>query len=279
MSAGKRAATNDATGVPVKLVATDLDGTLVRTDGTISDRSRRALEAAERSGRTVVFVTGRPPRWMHEVAEATGHTGLAICSNGALRYDLHTEQVVGGYPMDPETMAKVAARLRAAIPGLAFAVEYGDAFAHEPTYHHTYDLGVDAVVGEVEQIVELAAAKMLARHGELHPDVLLALAVEAAGDLATFTHSASAADGLLEISAYGVTKASGLAELAGELGIAAEEALAFGDMPNDLAMLDWAGHSVAVANAHPSVREAADEITASNDDDGVALVLERLLEH
>ncbi len=276
MSAEKRASTHDATAGPITLVATDLDGTLVRTDGTISDRSRRALQATERSGRTVVFVTGRPPRWMHEVAEATGHTGLAICANGALRYDLHTEQVVGGSPLDPATMAKVAARLRAAIPGLAFAVEYGDAFAHEPTYHHTYDLGVDAVIGEVEQIVELTAAKMLARHRELHPDELLALAVEAAGDLATFTHSATAADGLLEISAYGVTKASGLAELAAERGIPAAEVLAFGDMPNDLAMLEWAGHSVAVANAHPSVREAADEVTASNDEDGVALVLERL---
>jgi Cof subfamily protein (haloacid dehalogenase superfamily) len=277
VSADNPAATDDVTEPAVKLVATDLDGTLVRTDGTISERSRRALQATEASGRSVVFVTGRPPRWMHEVAEATGHTGLAICSNGALRYDLHTEQVVGGSPLDPATMAKVAARLRAAIPGLAFAVEYGDAFAHEPDYRHTYDLGVDAVVGQVDQIVELEAAKMLARHSELHPDDLLAQAVEAAGDLATFTHSASAADGLLEISAFGVTKASGLAELAGELGIGPEEVVAFGDMPNDLAMLEWAGHSVAVANAHPSVRAAADEITVSNDDDGVAVVLERLL--
>jgi hydroxymethylpyrimidine pyrophosphatase-like HAD family hydrolase len=81
----------------------------------------------------------------------------------------------------------------------------------------------------------------------------------------------------MEISASGVSKAVALSRLADELGVPADEVVAFGDMPNDVPMLGWAGHAVAVANAHPDVLAAADEITASNDDDGVAQVIERLL--
>ena len=83
--------------------------------------------------------------------------------------------------------------------------------------------------------------------------------------------------GLVEISARGVTKATGLAALAGRLGIPAGDVLAFGDMPNDVTMLHWAGTAVVVANAHPAAREAADAVTLSNVDDGVAEYLERLL--
>src|SRR3712207_3885891 len=79
---------------PPRLVASDLDGTLVRSDGTVSDRTRAALEAVEAAGSVLVLVTGRPPRWMHPVVEATGHRGIAVCANGALVYDLHTERVV-----------------------------------------------------------------------------------------------------------------------------------------------------------------------------------------
>src|SRR3954453_21932086 len=76
-----------------RVVATDLDGTIVRSDGTISPRPRGALTAAESAGAMVVIVTGRPPRWLQGIADETGHRGLAICANGALVYDLHTEQV------------------------------------------------------------------------------------------------------------------------------------------------------------------------------------------
>ena len=105
-------------------------------------------------------------------------------------------------------------------------------------------------------------------------DELLALAVEVLDGQVAVTSSSSEA--LLEISAAGVTKASALAALAARAGIPAAEVVAFGDMPNDLPMLAWAGRAVAVANAHPEVLAVADEVTASNDEDGVALVLERL---
>jgi hydroxymethylpyrimidine pyrophosphatase-like HAD family hydrolase len=262
--------------VTVRLVATDLDGTIVRSDGAISARTARALRAAEDSGLVVVLVTGRPPRWMGPVAAATGHTGVAICANGALLYDLHTETVVSARLLDPEQLRSIAGRLRGVVPGLLFAVEYGMDFAHEPGYEHGWEIGVPEVrVGPPQAILDRPAAKLLARHPTLGPDELLALAVGVLGADATVTHSSTRA--LLEISAYGVTKASALASLAESAGIAPAEVVAFGDMPNDLAMLAWAGHSVAVANAHPQVLAAADEVTGSNDADGVALVIERIL--
>jgi hydroxymethylpyrimidine pyrophosphatase-like HAD family hydrolase len=126
--------------------------------------------------------------------------------------------------------------------------------------------------------VLLAAApvKLLLRAPAPTVDELASLAHETVGDLVEVTHS-STADTLLEMSAAGVSKGSGLAALCESLGIAADDVLAFGDMPNDLPMLRWAGHSVAVANAHPTVLAAAGEVTASCDEDGVARVLERLL--
>jgi hydroxymethylpyrimidine pyrophosphatase-like HAD family hydrolase len=113
------------------------------------------------------------------------------------------------------------------------------------------------------------------RHSSLTADVLLDRARTACGHLAEFSHS-SVTDTLLEISASGVSKASALARLCETHEIDRRDVIAFGDMPNDLPMLAWAGHSVAVANAHPDVRAAADELTASNDEAGVARVLERL---
>jgi hydroxymethylpyrimidine pyrophosphatase-like HAD family hydrolase len=259
----------------IRLVATDIDGTTLRTDNTVSQRTRAALRAVEESGRTLVFVTGRPPRWMPMVADAVGHAGLAICSNGALRYDLHTEQIVSTHAIEPDVLREVTKRLRAVIPGVRFGTEYGHRFAYEPGYRHPYDAGTG--IEEMDSVVDEPAVKLLARDSELGPDAMLALALPEVGELVTVTHSAGPADGLLEISAHGVTKATELALFAAEQEIGPESVIAFGDMPNDVAMLTWAGRSVAVANAHPLALAAADEVTASNDDDGVAIVLEKLL--
>jgi hypothetical protein len=265
-------------------VATDLDGTVVRTDGTMSDRTVAALRAAQDAGATVVFVTGRPPRWMRPIAERTGHAGLAVCANGALVYDLSREEVVQSFPLSTEVALEIALRLRGALPGAAFAVESPAGFAREPGYLVRFDVG-DHGVGELEQLLDAAAdgaVKMLVRVGEGDgPDVdaLLAAAREVLGDLAEVTHSTPTGPPLLEVSAPGVSKATTLARLAAERGLTAADVVAFGDMPNDLPMLAWAGLSVAVANAHPEVLAAADHVTRSNDDDGVAYVLEHLLSH
>jgi Cof subfamily protein (haloacid dehalogenase superfamily) len=257
------------------VVATDLDGTIVRTDGTISPRTRAALATAEERGALVVLVTGRPPRWLSGVSDATGHHGIAICANGALVYDLHDEQVVESFPLSVEVALDLVARLRDAIPGLGFAVEtVEEGFAHEPSYRPRWSSD-GAPVREIDELVRGRLVKLLARHEELSSDELLAAANAAVGvEVATLTHSSR--DGLLEISAAGISKATTLARVCAEHGRGAADVIAFGDMPNDLPMLTWAGYGVAVANAHPDVLDVVDEVTASNDADGVALVLERV---
>lgn len=262
----------------MRLIATDLDGTIVRSDGGISPRTRDALRAAEDAGILVVFVTGRPPRWMKPVREATGHTGLAVCANGALVYDLHTEAVVQEFPIEVDVARTLAALLKEAVPGVFFAAEGAGRFGHEPGYRSNYELPPDVVVAELHELLDRPVTKLLARHSSMPTEQLLAAAREVVGDLAQLTHATfSETDGLLEISAVGVTKAFGLERLAARHGIGPDGVVAFGDMPNDLPMLSWAGYAVAVANAHPDVIDIADEVTASNDDDGVAKVIERLL--
>jgi Cof subfamily protein (haloacid dehalogenase superfamily) len=262
---------------PLRLVATDLDGTIVPWGGEISDRTVRALQAVERQGVPVVFVTGRPPRWMTEVAERTGHTGLAVCANGALVYDLHREEVVEHFPLSVEVGLDLARRLREALPDLGFAVETLDGFAHEPAYVPRWDRVDARLVAPIEDIYAARpVVKLLARHEQLDADALLAKAREVVGDLAELTHSSTT--GLLEISAAGVSKATTLARLCEQRGVGADEVVAFGDMPNDLPMLAWAGTAYAMAGGHPDVLAAVQRHALSPEEDGVAAVLEDLFD-
>ncbi|HVS69022.1 MAG TPA: HAD family hydrolase [Mycobacteriales bacterium] len=259
-----------------KVVATDLDGTVVRSDGTISPRTRDALLAARDAGALIVVATGRPPRWLTGIAEATGHDGIAVCANGALVYDLSAEQVIDSRPLDLDVVRLLIEGLRASVPGVAFAIERVDGqFAHEPDYHPRWEPEEQTFVGELEHVFDVPVVKLLGRVEGAGSDDLLAMARAAIGEeLATLTHSSI--DGLLEVNAYGVTKASTLDAWLADRGLSAADVIAFGDMPNDIEMIAWAGHGVAVANAHPEVLAVADEVTGTNDADGVAEVLERL---
>jgi Cof subfamily protein (haloacid dehalogenase superfamily) len=259
------------------LVATDLDGTIVRSDGTLSARTVAALSRVEQAGATFVIVTGRPPRWMRDIAEAVAHQGLAICANGALVYDLHTEQVVEQHLITVEALREAVVRLRAALPELGFAVEYHNGIVYESRYDRAgWDRNslIGRVVADDDELLGRACAKLLARHPSMDADELLKRTLPLVEDIVTPTHSNGTR--LIEISAFGVSKATSLARLCAERGVAAEDVVAFGDMPNDLPMLTWAGRSYAVANAHPAVLAAVTRRTAGHDDDGVAQVLEEL---
>jgi hypothetical protein len=260
-----------------RAVATDLDGTLLRSDGTIDARTRRVLAEVEATGTMVVLCTARPPGVMRALAEATGHRGIAVCSNGAVIWDLHTETAVDEFPLAVTAAREIVARLRAALPEGTWAVQRTHAFAREPGHVPPWPEPEGTTVAEIEALLAAPAINLMMQHPLLSSDELLGRARELIGDLGELCHSSSTHP-LLEIQAAGVSKASGLAALCARRGIDSAEVVAFGDMPNDLAMLRWAGRSVAVANAHPAVIDAADEVTLSNDEAGVARVLERLLE-
>ncbi len=257
------------------LIATDLDGTLVRDDDTISDRTARTLARAAAAGTVVVLVTGRPVRWLPRVYQQLAAGYPAICGNGAAIYDPASDSVRDVRPLAVEVLASVCDRLRAAVPGIVFAVEVdgGRAMLHERGYELRWDLGDPAVRAvDYGELASASAVKLLARAPEKDPDRLATAIRGAVGDAVEVTHSSTS--GLVEMSAAGITKATGLALVAAEHGVAAADAVAFGDMPNDVPMLTWAGRAVAVANAHPEALAAADEVTLSNMDDGVAAWLE-----
>jgi Cof subfamily protein (haloacid dehalogenase superfamily) len=262
--------------VPPRLVATDLDGTLIRSDGTISRRTVDALAAVENAGATVVLVTGRPPRWIADVAEQTGHHGIVICSNGAIVYDPKEERILEERLIPVEVVAKVVGILSTAMPELGFAVETGDEVYRSHAYRGGWLVTRDPDMAFVELDVVTAheAAKLLASHPDLDADELLAISSALVGDLVETTHSNGR--GLVEMGVLGVSKATTLASFSAELGMTPDDVIAFGDMPNDLPMLAWAGISYAMANAHPEVLAAVERTTASNDEDGVAIVLEQL---
>lgn len=275
-------ATDSPLPAVTRLIATDLDGTLLRDDKTLSDRTIAALGAAEEAGIEVFFVTGRPARWMDVVSDHVHGHGMAICANGAAVADLRADgRLIKVRPLERDVALAVVHTLRAAAPGTSFAVELTTGIHYEPAYP-PFHLDPGATVAVAEKLLGedppgsgAPILKMLAHHAELAPDDFLALARTAAGDHASFTRSSPSA--LLEISGPGVSKASTLAACCAERGISSAEVVAFGDMPNDVEMLSWAGASYAMGNAHPAAVAAATGLTATNNEDGVAVVIERIL--
>jgi Cof subfamily protein (haloacid dehalogenase superfamily) len=259
-----------------RVVATDLDGPIVRSDQTISARTAAALARVEAAGSTVVLVTGRPPRWIAPVADATGHQGVVICSNGAIIYDLHTESIVDSTLIPVEVLVKTVAILLEALPDLAFAVETGTDVFRGHGYRRGWDIDLNDPPErhDLDVVTSVEAAKLLASHPSMEVDELLAAVNDLVGDLVEPTHSNGR--GLVEMGPRGVSKATTLAAYCATLGVTAEGVVAFGDMPNDLPMLAWAGTAYAVANAHPEVLAAVPLRAESNDEDGVAQVLEQL---
>lgn len=253
------------------LVATDLDGTLVRSDGTVSAYTRDVIAALDELGVPVVFVTGRPLRWAEEVFEHVGAHGLAVVSNGALVWDVARDQVDLTRTVAVSEGLAACRRIRDAVPGSAFAVETLRGIALEDVFLERHPVPDGSRRGPLDEVFDEPALKVLARHEDLDAQEFWDRAAEAVGDAVVVTWSSTSA--LLEISARDVTKASTLALLCDRMGVRQEDVIAFGDMPNDLPMLRWAGTAYAMANAHPTVHEAAGHGAPTNDEDGVATVL------
>lgn len=261
-----------------RLVASDMDGTLLRSDDTVSEATVAELDRWRGAGVPFVLATGRPPRWMHRIRDVLG-SGTAVCCNGAVLLELESMEIVDEAPLEPGTLQAITAELRVRQPSTWFAVEHGWEFRHEPVYRPRWDVDVPGVaVATLEEMVAAPAAKLLARHESMTPDAFVELIDEIVGDLATVTHSST--DALAEISAPGVTKATGLARVAERHGLGPGDVVVFGDMPNDIAAFEWVrdggGRAVAMAHAHPDLLAVATDVTGGNDEDGVAAFLASL---
>ncbi len=249
------------------MIATDLDGTLLRRDGTLSQRTIEAIAS----------VTARPPRFVHQLVGGLACHPLAICSNGALVFDAARGVLVAEHPISPEVALEVIRRLRIELTGVTVAVEAGLRFGKEPDYREQWPMPDDAIVETAEALLARPMAKLLVRHGGNPEDhwESLGRARVVASELVEVTSSGP--DAPIEISALGVSKAFALGILAAQMGVAANDVVAFGDMPNDLPMLEWAGLSFATENAHKEVLARVDRVTGDCDADGVAVAIEELL--
>lgn len=262
----------------MRLVASDIDGTILGHDGKISDRTVRAFHACRDAGVELVFVTGRPPRWLHPLQDQLGHTGTVICSNGAVVWDLEADKLVSARTLTLDAVLEVRRVIKRLRPAALFAAETLGGFHLEPGF---IENGSSELLSEFTPapLAETLAAddavvKFLAIVREGTADDFLAEVAPAVEHLASATHSSPGVS-MLELALPGVNKAVTLAEYAAALGIGAEDVVAFGDMPNDIEMLRWAGRGVAMGQAVDEVRAAADDVTASVHDEGAALEMSR----
>lgn len=264
----------------MRLVASDIDGTILGHDGKISDRTIRAFHACRGAGVELVFVTGRPPRWLHPLEEQLGHTGTVICSNGAVVWDLEADKMVSARTMALNDVFEVRRIIKTLRPTALFAAETLTGFHLEPGFieNGTSELLSEFTPAPLAKTLTAddAVVKFLAIVREGTADDFLAEVAPAVGNLAAVTHSAPTI-AMLELSVPGVNKAVTLAEYAASLGIEAADVVAFGDMPNDIEMLRWAGHGYAMASGHPEAIRAAGQQAPHFDDDGVAQILEEKL--
>jgi Cof subfamily protein (haloacid dehalogenase superfamily) len=268
-----------------ELVASDVDGTLLDPVERITDRTARVIARVLAADVPFALVTGRPPRWIPRVAEAAGLSGYAVCANGAVVYDIGADEVLTVREISPLQLNDVVNAVSAALPEVRIAAErttlgrhQPEPFAIESGFRNPWG-NPDGETDEPDlapraEVLGRPATKLLLRHRGFTSQQMATVVETVLADMdLELTYSSNS--GLIEISAAGVTKASGLAWVCDLLDVPADKVVAFGDMPNDVPMLEWVGHGVAMANAHDDLLAVADEVTAPNWEDGVAQVLER----
>ena len=275
---------DNAHSIP-RLIASDIDGTFLDPNHRVNQRTRDVVMRAVAAGAHFALATGRPHRWISPVLRQIPLRPLCVTANGAVIYDSAADAVVQAHELAPEVMAEVAEIAFTAMArygGIALAAERAGTSANDPLeslfvvdYTYSENPNFDGFgVMSSEEVVAEPAVKLLLRNLDFSaPELYSIIAPHVDPELAHVTFSMN--EGILEIAAPGITKATGLEWLARHYGVAQADTIVFGDMPNDIEMIRWAGRGVAMGNAAPNVKEAADEVTAANHEHGVAQVLER----
>lgn len=258
------------------LVASDIDGTLLLNWEPISTATIDAIHRCQDAGIPFVLVTGRPMRWLAPIAEQIPDLGRVVCVNGAVVYDIASQSVVDAHTIDAQSLTEIIAAVRVDHPEARFAYETlnggfidQDFVPGRPREARIID-DVSELAGEdvVKVLVRLATSDSQAMHDLIDPLV----------DGTCHASFSEPDNGLVELAPFGITKAKTLEDLCDHLGVGRSQVMAFGDMPNDIEMLSWAGHGVAMGNALGSVKAIAAAVTDEVDDDGVARYLDAVLD-
>ncbi|MGO3153223.1 MAG: HAD-IIB family hydrolase [Galactobacter sp.] len=262
----------------MRLIATDLDGTILRPDGTVSEATRNAFRAAREAGVVVLPVTGRPTRWLGVIREGLGELGTVICSNGAILYDDPTSEVLESTVLDVDVLQQAQEVVRSIAPDAVFAAETVTGLHLEPGFATDTAAreGVTEAAFDAQRLADEGVVKFLAKRPSGSAVSFHDLVAPTLSPLLALTHSVPGIP-LLEMAALGVDKAVTLARYAQSLGIQQYEVVAFGDMPNDIGMLSWAGTGYAVGRDQPLVAAAADQVIGPVGEDSVAATIMELL--
>jgi hypothetical protein len=262
---------------PRRLLALDVDGTLLTSAEQLSARTRDAVVAAARAGWDVALITGRPLPYVLPVARELGVGRYVVAANGSTVAEIASGSVLHQESIPGSLIRAALTPLRRALPGLRAAVTTTRGLRTEQGFDVLAPLSrADAiVVDDATPLADDVVHSVILFIDGADTSALLARVVELAP--AGLHVSPSGLPGSVELTAPGVHKGSGLAHLCGLLGVDRRHVVAFGDGLNDTEMLRWAGLGVAMANADAATKDIADEVTTSNDDDGVAVVVERLL--
>ncbi|MFE7413237.1 HAD family hydrolase [Streptomyces laurentii] len=263
---------------PYRLVATDLDGTLLRADESVSVRTRDALKAAAAAGAAHIIVTGRGVPWTRPILDDLGYEGIAVCGQGAQVYHAGERRLLTSLTLDRKLGALAMAKLEAKVGPLALAASR-DGLDGEvlvgPGYRHQDGPLPYVPFEDPAAVWAEPLTKLYIQHPTLSDDELTRVARQTVGGLVDVV---LAGPDIVEIVPLGLSKATGLSLAARRLKVKPVDTIAFGDMPNDIPMFGWAAHGVAMANAHQELKAVSHEVTGSNEEDGIATVLERLLD-
>ncbi|MBQ1443305.1 MAG: HAD family phosphatase [Renibacterium sp.] len=260
-----------------KLIALDVDGTLVDHDGAMTDEVREAARAVVDAGHQVIIATGRSLQATLPVIERIGlQTGFGVCCNGGVTVRLDPSLPGGFEVVRKETFSPRDAltALRSTLPAAMYAVEAADGEFLSTSSFQDASFGIRARSVDFEELLDARAVRVVV-HSQEVPLAEFEAAVQGIG-LHGVTYSVGWS-AWLDIAAAGVTKASALEKLRADLRLDASSTVAVGDGFNDVEMLRWAHRGVAMGQAPQGVQDAASEITASVYDDGAARVLRSIL--
>lgn len=260
-----------------QLIALDLDGTLLGSDLKVSERTHDAVQKLKTQGVQIVLCTGRPPRYTQSLAEDLGLSETVIVYNGASIHNFEVGTAQHLHQLAPDVAAQVVTAVRQAHPEVSALIETTKGwFIDEALYlKNISNIEKNGVLpdghGDVLEFLTYGAIKVLFRHPELEAATL----AQPLAELNVYTTWSSPS--LLEVQHKSVNKRAALIHLCQTLNLDSSQVAAFGDQNNDIEMLTWAGYGVAMGNACDAAKQAADFTTLSNDEDGVAEVLETWL--
>lgn len=261
-----------------KLIVSDVDGTLCTGFNEVNQRTRDVLKRCIDAGIKVILATGRPPVNTKVIVDQIPHSGVAICANGAITYDIENDEVTQHDALDGEVGLRVIETLRAIEPNLLFGTATASGLWYEPEAANDGNAqawSIAKCAPSIEALFEYPAFKLVGWHAKGAP--LLGMGPELAKAVADEVYLTWSGEHWIEMSSQGINKASALAMVCEDWGIDARDVVAFGDMPNDIEMLTWAGTGVAMGNATPDVLAIADAVTDTHYESGVAKFLEQLL--